>query len=112
MATLQQQLVTTPSKSFFNLFDVGIDVRYIGVRVPGNSVKVTKLAIRYADICCIDVSIDLPGDLTMHHLLLPQLVGYVHNFAQRGIMVKHYTLLYRKEVKPESFSIQIRQIHF
>ena len=93
MASLQQQLIATPPECFFNFFNVGIDIRYIGVRMTGNPVEITKLTIGNANIGGIYIAVDLPGHFSVSHLLFTKLISYKHQFGQRCFIKKRNALL-------------------
>src|SRR5664279_634587 len=112
MTALQQQLVTAPTKSLFNFFNVGIDIRYICVCMTRDSVKITKLAIGNTNVGCINISVDLPCNLTVTYLFLPEPVSNIHDFTQRSMLKKRHTFGYGQELKSQCFFVQIRQIHF
>lgn len=62
MASLQQQLIAAPAERFFYFSFVRVDICYIGFRMPGDTVKIAKLAVGNAYIGRVYISVDLPGN--------------------------------------------------
>jgi mRNA-degrading endonuclease RelE of RelBE toxin-antitoxin system len=62
-AALQQQLVATQGEGLFDAGDIILNLKRIRlVGLGGAAVEVAKFATRDADVCDVDVAVDLPGD--------------------------------------------------
>src|SRR5829696_3593525 len=107
MATLQQQLIATVLKSLFYLSAVCRKICDICFGMAWDPIKVTKLAIGNTNVGGVDISIDLPGYLSMWYLLFSKFVGNKHQLSQRRLQKKTYTFFNRQWIKIECFLIKI-----
>jgi hypothetical protein len=75
--------------------------------MSGNAVEITKLAVRYTDIGGIDVSVNLPGNLSMRYLLFSQFIGYLHQFSKGGLFKQELALFFAEEFQVQCALVQI-----
>jgi hypothetical protein len=62
-------------------------------------VEITEFAIGDANICGINIPVDLPGDPSMAYLPFPDFVGNKDQFAQRSIFEEKNTFLHAQEIQ-------------
>src|ERR1700722_11457088 len=94
VTALQQQLVAAPAKGLFYFLFVSIEIGDIGIGMARDAIEVTEFTIGDTDIGGIDIAINLPGHLAVRYLHLPQFVGHLHEFGQRGMREKKYSFFY------------------
>jgi hypothetical protein len=95
-------LISTEAKSFFNFFLVRFDIRDIGFRVAGNTIKITELAICHTHIGGVYISVYLPGDFSIRLLNFPELIRYVHQPGDGRIFKKKNSFFDGKKFKVQS----------
>jgi hypothetical protein len=79
--------------------------------MTGYAVEITEFAIGDTDVGGIDVTVDLPGYLSMRHLFATQFIGQEHQISQRGFFIKLHPFFYRQKSEIKRFVIQVGKIH-
>ena len=102
---VQQQLVAPVFECLFDLLTVGGHVSDICFRVPGYAVEITEFTVGDTNIGGVHVPVDLPGHLSMGHLLFPQFIADEHQVSKRCVMVEVYAFFYGQKSKIKGFFI-------
>src|ERR1017187_3363077 len=93
MPALQQQLLSPIPESFLNLYLVSFNIGDVSVLMSRNPVEIAKLAIGNANIGCIQVSVDNPGNLIIRLALFSELIPHKHQLRCSGRIKKKYPFL-------------------
>ena len=99
VATLQQQLVATKFQGFLNLFTIGGHIRNIGVGMPGDPVKITKLTVGNTYIGGIHIAVYLPGNFIIGYLYFAHFISHIHQFGKGGMFKQKHPFFYAQEFK-------------
>jgi hypothetical protein len=111
VSTLQQQLFPAVADGLFYLDAIGLFISDVRFGMTGHPVEITELTIGYADIRCVEVAVDDPGDLIVRFLLHPDLMGYLHKLGQRGIIEQKNAFLHTQEFEIKGFLVKFLQFH-
>src|SRR3569833_1240356 len=111
MPALQQKLIAAVAESFFNLLLISFYVGYISIFVTGPAEKITEFTVSNTNVCSINITVNLPGNLAMRHLYLAQLVSRVHQIGGRCVMVQVNAFLYTQKIKLQGALQQVGCVH-
>ncbi len=84
---------------------VGGHISDIRFGMPGDPVKIAKLAVGDTDIRGVHVPVDLPGNLAVGHLFFPEFIRDEHQVGQGGVLIQENTLFYRQKAQRGGFFI-------
>lgn len=98
MAALQQKLIAAEAEQLVNFFFVFLNGGCVGLLVPRPAVEVAELAIGDADVGGVGVAVYDPGHYVSGYMLLPQLVGGVHQLGGGAIFEEEEALFGAEEI--------------
>src|SRR5215831_13352104 len=99
VASLQKQLIASPSEGFLDFPFISFYVGDIGIRMARNAVEIAEFAIGNTYIGSIYISVYLPCHFPMRYLLFTQFICNKHQFGQWSLMKKVHSLLNGKKLK-------------
>jgi hypothetical protein len=111
VTSLKQKLIAAPPDGFLNFFPVNGHIGYVSLGMARYPVKVTKLAVGYANVGSIDIPVNLPCYFSVGDSLPAQGIGHQHQIRERCIFKKKNSLFGGKPFFIKRLLIKAIQIH-